>query len=94
MNIVRKPLNQKEIIERLEGDTTYITGIVPISLDCIIECNLDYFLDELSERLIGRSTLMDVNYKCVGVENDGLTLLIEVSGDVSNILEYAEYDEE
>ena len=53
----------------------------------VIDNDFETFLDELSEKLIGRATLMDISYKCVGLENDGLTLLIEVNGDVSELLD-------
>lgn len=92
MNIIRTPLTKAEITKRLEEDTTYITGVVPVDLSDIIDNDLEGLLDIVSEKLIGSICLMDINYKCIGVENDGLTLLMEVSGDASDVLD--EYDEE
>lgn len=94
MNIILKPLSLTEIKERLEDESTYIRGVVPIGLQDIVDNDFETFLDILSENLIGNVCLMDINYKCVGIEDEGQTLLIEVSGDVSNVLDEDEYDEE
>lgn len=93
-NIIREPLTLEEAKSRIEEDSTYITGIVPVELSFIIDGDLEVFLDELSEKLLGRSTLMDINYKCVGAESDGLTLLMEVSGDISELLDDEDLDNE
>lgn len=86
MEIIRQPLTIKEITERLERDTTYIKGVVPYDVRFAIEYDFGKVLDELSTKLVGAPIMRDMNYECVGVENNGLTLLIEVSGDVSLLL--------
>ena len=48
------------------------------------------FLDLISESLVGSDLLMDIVYKVVGVVNDDM-ILLQVSGDVSSILE--DYEE-
>lgn len=86
LNVLKNPLTLEEIKSKLEKDSTYVTGVVEVGLRFIIDNDLEGLLDELSERLIGTSTLMDISYKVVGVGSDGSTLFIEVTGDASEML--------
>lgn len=82
-----KPLTLEEIQAKLEDNSTYIKGKVNVGLNFVINNDLEGFLDELSEKLIGDVRLMDISYKVVGVSPDGNTLIVEVSGDVSQLLD-------
>lgn len=70
----------------------FITGTIEMSLDEIIDSTttesdaLEGFLDELSERLTGSILLMDISYRTVGYNVDDQTIIIEVTGDISEIL--------
>ena len=80
------PLALVEIKEQLEEGSTYITGRVNVGLEFIIDNDFEGFLDELSQKLINDVRLMDISYKVVGVKPKEDTLIIEVTGDVSQLL--------
>lgn len=58
-----------------------IEKIVKIDLNDIIDCNLDQFLDLVSEEVIGGvyPCLMDISYEVVGFEAPH-TIIIKVDG--------------
>lgn len=72
----------------------FVTGEVLVELHEVTNMDLERLLDTLSTRLSGSELLMDVSYKPVRVE--GGSLIIEVSGDPSQIFEchYGPYGEE
>lgn len=88
------PLPMDEIRRQADGPADermrhephgYAIGVVTVDLSDFIDNDLEGILDLLSERLTGGSSLMDIAYKVVG--HDGDALHIEVSGDVSMILD-------
>lgn len=88
MNVLKKPMTIEEIKQN-KDENNYVEGIIPVSLSNIIDNDLEGFLDIISEDLVGRPTLMDVNYSVVG-HQDEWTVLIKVSGDASQILDEEE----
>lgn len=91
----REPLSApltKEQIKARADDDNYIEGVVALKLEELIYNDPAGFLDILSERLVGTSLLMDIQYDVVG--HDGNILHIKVAGDVSVWFEYADGPEE
>lgn len=68
------------------GSFPYVTGVVTMDLDDIVNFDLEWFLDEISEKLVGSIMLLDVSYRAIGVLEDG-SLQVEVTGDVSDVLD-------
>ena len=85
MEYLTKPMTVEEMKKNMNNDC-FIKGNVAINLSDAIDNDLEGFLDILSENLTGSPLLMDISYKVVGCE-DGDMLIIEVIGDVSNILD-------
>lgn len=88
MEYLTKPMTYEEIKENMD-DNCFIKGNIVINLSEIIDNDFEGFLDIISNRLVGSPLLMDINYNVVGCEN-GDVLIIQVRGDVSNIIEYNE----
>lgn len=84
MQSLDKPYTIEEILT-LRSSNNYLTGVIQVDLGDIIDCNLEEFLDLISNKLINSTLLMDINYRVIDVKADN-SLLIEVSGDVSEIL--------
>lgn len=80
-----KPMTIEEMKRNMNEDC-FIKGNIAINLSDAIDNDFEGFLDVLSESLTGSPLLMDISYKVVGFE-DGDILIIEVIGDVSNILD-------
>jgi hypothetical protein len=95
LDVLDKPLSVKEIIEK-KGDDNYLTGVVAIATEDVIGEDFEGFLDIISIALVGDDLLMDIGYIIKGVSEDGVTLYIEVTGDVSNYLldDEDDYDED
>lgn len=93
-DILSKPLSMKQMILATSDESTYVQSNIVVELDDIIGNGLEEFFDLLSEHLTGSPCLMDVNYKAIDTLADG-RLVLHVSGDVSNILEFEDemYDE-
>ena len=74
-----------EILKNLDDDGQ-ISGVVGISLDDIIENDMEGFDDILTERLVGLNCcLSEISYDVVGVEPDENFLHIRVSGYVDDV---------
>jgi hypothetical protein len=95
LDVIDRPLSVKEIIEK-KNDDNYLTGVVAIDKGDIIGEDFGDFLDTISIALVGDDLLMDIGYIIKGVSEDGVTLYIEVTGDVSNYLldDEDDYDED
>lgn len=73
-------LHRRRNSENLDDDGQ-ISGVVGISLDDIIENDMEGFDDILTERLVGLNCcLSEISYDVVGVEPDENFLHIRVSG--------------
>ena len=86
MKVLEKPYTIQEMKE-------YMTGCVAVALSDIIDNDLEQFLDLIAEKLVANDCLMDINYKAIGitdVDSGNANIIIEVTGDVSNILDMEE----
>ena len=90
VEFLTKPLTPKEL-KKLSDENLMVTGVVPVKLSKIINSDQDEFLDYLGERLAGSCLLMDIQYEAVGAE--GNTVYLEVTGEVSSILDFEGDDE-
>lgn len=79
------PLTPDEIRARLDAEG-YLTGDITVSLDDVIDLDLEGFVDLCSDRLVGSPLLMAVEYTAVGVHTDG-SLIIRVTGDPDAVLD-------
>lgn len=91
MHILTEPMTIEEI-KKNRSEDNYVEGIVPISLDQVIHNDFETFLDIISNKLVGSILLMDVNYSVVG-HQDEYTILLNVSGDASQIIDDEGEDE-
>ena len=89
MTPLTKPLTREEMQERADQHN-YITGTVAVSSE-VLTRDLEERMDAIAEALTGSPLLMDIGYTIVGL-NDKETLALEVSGDISAIIE-EEWDE-
>lgn len=85
-NTLSEPLSMKQMVLATSEENTYLQGNIVVSLVDIIDNDFEWFIDTLSEKLVGNSCLMDVTYKFISITEDE-SVVISVSGDVSNILE-------
>lgn len=84
--LLEKPLTLDEIAEmRKKNRDGYISGVVHVDLNDVIEKDLEGFLDTLSSKLTGTELLSDIKYTVVGVEDGDLA--IKVEGDPEMVLE-------
>ena len=68
--VMEQPYTAAEILKNLDDDGQ-ISGVVGISLDDIIENDMEGFDDILTERLVGLNCcLSEISYDVVGVEPD------------------------
>lgn len=81
--VLKEPLTIEEIL-LLKNENNVVKGVVEVRVDEMISSDLEGFFDILSERLVG-GPLRDINYSVVASE--GKRLLIEVSGNVTPLLE-------
>lgn len=83
-----RPLTVAEARERADknGD---IVGVVAVDLSDLIDNNLESFLDVIGEALVENGELLTATTYSVAAHN-GNTLLLEVSGDASQIFDLAE----
>lgn len=83
---LEEPLTVEEMKERFEEDSKYVSGVVQISFADVISFDFESLLDLMAEKLTGSLLVQDINYSVVGALNDGDTILINVSGDVSDVV--------
>lgn len=84
MNIIETPLSEQEVLA-LKDEKDFIRGVVPVSLQSIIDTDQIGFEDILSTSFVGRSALTDIDYTVVG-HQDEYTLLVEVVANASFFL--------
>ena len=87
-NVLNKPLTIKEIL-KMVNENNSVTGLILIDLSDAINNDFEEFLDIIAAKFVGDTTLMDINYKAVGVTPNG-EIILHVSGDVSMILDLAD----
>lgn len=88
-NILSDPMSMKQLVLSTSENDPYVKGYVLIEPNEMLETDLDGFLDLLSARLTGNICLMDVDYTPVDTTEDG-RIVMQVSGDVSDILEISD----
>ena len=81
----------EEIIAARDGDN-FVEGYVRVHISTLIDNDFEGFLDIISEELVGNDLLMDINYDVVALAEDN-TLVLKVSGDVSNIIDESDDDD-
>ena len=72
-------------INKQKDEKNYIEGNIIVSLDDILDINIEDFMDILSTKLTGSPLLMDIGYQIIGTQNNNL--IIHVTGDASSILD-------
>lgn len=87
VEVLREAMDREQI-EKVMDENKYVTVVIPVGLKDIIHLDPDGFLDLLSEKITADWLLMDISFHAVGVEDDGHTLLLEVTGDVSQCYEW------
>lgn len=89
-----EPLSKAQIEHQWKADKHgRIKGVVRVELDDLIGKSLESVLDILSERLTGTEVLSDTSYAVVGIEGE-TTLLVEVCGEASMVLEILDEGED
>lgn len=84
-DVLEKPLTTAELANKCD-DNCYVTGNILMDLSEFTNNDFETILDIMSERLTGRSVLMDINYTIIDTLPNNM-LVVQVSGDVSNIIE-------
>jgi hypothetical protein len=77
-------LSVNEMKTQMKKDK-YIRGEVTISVEEMIENDLDSFLDLLAEKLTGSFCLMDISYNLLRIQEG--EVVFEVAGDASLLIE-------
>lgn len=83
-------LSLAEMRVQAKENDGYIKGVLRLSFRQCVGLGEEDLLDQISDGLTGSDLLMDINYKVLAVDDDGNTLVIEASGDVSEVLDNAE----
>lgn len=92
VEVLREAMDREQL-EKVMDVNKYVTVVVPVLLSDIIDSDLEGFLDLLSELVTASWLLIDITYRVIGVENDS-TILLEVTGDVSECYEWGDEEEE
>lgn len=87
--VLYEPLSPFEIAMRRD-ENNFVEGYIAVDLGDVIDGDLESHLDQIGEKLVGSSSLMDVNFEPVRIENGAI--VGKASGDVSTIVEYWEAD--
>lgn len=90
--VLTEPLNASQIRERLD-ELNFVSGVVSVNLSDAIDGDLESWLDLLGRALVGHDTLMEINYKVVGLGDTEDELLVLVTGDPRLVLELEEEEE-
>lgn len=88
--VLTAPLAPAEIAARLDSDGM-VSGLVAVDVSDLIDGDLEYVLDLLSERLVGSSLGMEIDYQPVHVQDSG-ALVMRVTLDPSMILDEHEQE--
>lgn len=84
LNVIESPLTLDEVLER-KDERNHITGILAVSIETLIEIDGDEgFHDYVCENLVG-GRMFEVVYSLIDREGD--TLYLEITGDVTPLLE-------
>jgi hypothetical protein len=89
---LEKPMTIEELAEK-RNENGYVSANVLMDLSFLLENDFETILDRMSSLVTGTSVLMDINYSLVAV-CDPQTLIMEVSGDVSLIVDDDDDDDD
>lgn len=87
--VLYEPLSPFEIAMRRDEDN-WVEGYIALDLGDVIDGDLEGHIDQVSEKLVGSSLLMDVNFEPVRIENG--EIIGKASGDISMVVEDWEAD--
>lgn len=88
--VMTRAYTKKEIEERMD-ENNFVKGNVPFTMNELIDTDYEGFLDLAAERLVNSVMLMEIDTKVVGTV--GETIIVEVSGDVSEVIDDLEDDD-
>lgn len=83
LEYLMEPFTDEEILKE-KDENNYVSGVIAVPITNVIDADYEGFLDLISTKLVNSDCLMDIRYGVVGQTEDG-DLLIEVSGDTSNL---------
>lgn len=83
--VLDTPLTPYELGSRAD-ENGLVSGLASMSMDELIENDLESHLDDVGEKLVGSCLLMEPTATPVSVSPDG-TLVVRLSGDASAIIE-------
>ena len=81
-----KPMSAQEMQKQIELEHTkgFIHGVVGVTLDDLINNDIEWLDDLISQALTGTLLLMDISWVVVGYEKD--RIFLRVSGDASEAI--------
>lgn len=88
--VMTRAYTKKEIEERMD-ENNFVKGNVPFTMNELIDADYEGFLDLAAERLVNSVMLMEIDTKVVGTV--GETIIVEVSGDASEVIDDLEDDD-
>ena len=91
--VLEKPYTLEEIQEHTK-DRMWIKGVIKISLNEVINNDLEGFLDIISERLIDSVCLRDIYSQLVGCNPATGEIYLNVEGDPTDALEWEDEGQE
>lgn len=83
MTIITETLNLDQIRNIMDKDG-YITVILPVHFSILKDYDTDFFLNYISNRILGDLTLLDIHFTIKGIYEENLLFLIK--GNVSIFL--------
>jgi hypothetical protein len=87
---LEKPMTLDQILE-CSDENGYIRGKIAVNINAFGFSDSEENLDELSEKLTGTTMLLDIGFKVTGIRDDQ-TVILEVSGDASEVIRELEED--
>lgn len=86
INYLEQPLTREEI-KYMADEKNYISKNIAITLSEIIGNDIEDFLDLISIKLCGNTFLIDINYELVGCIIEKHLIILNISGDISGIID-------
>ena len=79
-DIRQSPLSKEEQETLVNEADGRVDVVIQMSVNTLIDEDFNEVLNMLSRKAIGNTLLMEIDYQVVGVDDDGLTLDIRVTG--------------
>lgn len=87
-DVLQEPMTIKEMIRATSEDNQRVKGKISVNIHKIIHSDFEEFLDLISMKLVGSDLLSNIQYELVDMgSKEDETVIIEVEGDVYNIME-------